>query len=250
MRRAAVQALRTARCAPVRRSSIPRNLAITLISNSLGHRTVSSSSARNHGVSQILQSSMYFRSFSVAAIVSLFASGVYYFKGEPAPGTTSVVNSTSPTDGGPRHSLNQPTGASAPVGISPTSTPVSSSAVDEASTPPTQRKALVVEDDQFYTHNIADDAPLSKDTGAQGQQQLEMLTPEQATEKLRRTEESYFVGRGRGVIRYDVVQIPSNNPIEDDHAEKIVEVPQSVTPGQDGLQSSDWMFWGVFDGHR
>ncbi len=193
---------------------------------------------------------MYFRSFSVAAIVSLFASGVYYFKGEPALETASLVNSTSSADGGPRQSLNQPIGAAVPVGISSPSTHVPSPAVEEASTSPTQRKTLVVEDDQFYTHDIADDAPLSKDTGAQGQQQLEMLTPEQATEKLRRTEESYFVGRGRGVIRYDVVQIPSNNPIEDDHAEKIVDVPQSVTPGQDGLQSSDWMFWGVFDGHR
>jgi len=247
MRRAAVQALRTARYAPVRRSFIPRNLPVTSIGNVLGQRTVSSSSARNHGVSQVLQSSMYFRSFSVAAIVSLFASGVYYFKGESAPEIASLANSTSSAVGGPSHPL---IGASVPVGISSTSAHVPSPVVDEAAAPPTQRKALVVEDDQFYTHDISDDAPLSKETGAQGQQQLEMLTPEQATEKLRRTEESYLVGRGRGVIRYDVVQIPSNNPIEDDHAEKIVEVPQSVTPGQDGLQSSDWMFWGVFDGHR
>lgn len=193
---------------------------------------------------------MYFRSFSVAAIVSLFASGVYYFNGESAPDAVSLVNSTNSTDGGPRQSLNQPIGASVPVGISSATPHISTPPVEEASPPPTSRKALVVEDDQFYTHDIADDAPLSKDTGAQGQQQLEMLTPEQATEKLRRTEESYFVGRGRGVIRYDVVQVPSNNPIEDDHAEKIVEVPGSVTPGHDGLQSSDWMFWGVFDGHR
>lgn len=193
---------------------------------------------------------MYFRSFSVAAIVSLFASGVYYFNSDSAPDTVSLVSSTNSTGGGPRQSLNQPIGASVPVGISSATTHISTPAVEEASPPPTQRKALVVENDQFYTHDIADDAPLSKDTGAQGQQQLEMLTPEQATEKLRRTEESYLVGRGRGVIRYDVVQIPSNNPIEDDHAEKIVEVPQPVTPGQDGLQSSDWMFWGVFDGHR
>ena len=76
-----------------------------------------------------------------------------------------------------------------------------------------------------------------------------MLTPEQATQKLRRNEESYLIGRGRGVIRYDVVQIPSNDPIEDDHAEKIVEVPQSVAATGDGAPSSDWMFWGVFDGH-
>ena len=67
-----------------------------------------------------------------------------------------------------------------------------------------------------------------------------MLSTEQASAKLRQNEESYFVGRGQGVVRYDVVQIPSNDPIEDDHSEKIVEMPE---------QSSDWMFWGVYDGH-
>ncbi|SLM40848.1 pyruvate dehydrogenase phosphatase [Lasallia pustulata] len=76
-----------------------------------------------------------------------------------------------------------------------------------------------------------------------------MLTPDQATQTIRRNEESYLVGRGRGVVRYDVVQLPSNNPIEDDHAERIVEVPQTVAATEDGTSSSDWMFWGVFDGH-
>ena len=53
----------------------------------------------------------------------------------------------------------------------------------------------------------------------------------------------------RGVVRYDVVQIPSNDPIEDDHSEKIIEVPQTVAAPEEGQSSSDWMFWGVFDGH-
>ena len=195
---------------------------------------------------------MYFRSFSVAAIVSLFASGVYYYKGESAPDAAASVNSNSASlsHGGSHSSLTQSVGTSLPIDVGLTSAQTSSTVVDQPSAPVTQRKALVVEDDQFYTRDISDDAPLSKETGSQGQQQLEMLTPEQVTEKLRRTEESFLVGRGRGVIRYDVVQLPSNNPIEDDHAEKIVEVPQSVTPGQDGSESSDWMFWGVFDGHR
>jgi pyruvate dehydrogenase phosphatase len=85
-----------------------------------------------------------------------------------------------------------------------------------------------------------------------GEKVVEMLTPEQATAKLRRNEESYLVGRGKGVWRYDVVQIPSNDPIEDDHAEKIIEVPPTVAPVEEGQDagSSDWMFWGVFDGHR
>lgn len=111
-------------------------------------------------------------------------------------------------------------------------------------------RTLVVDGDQFYIAEIQEDQPLSKEVEPQNHQVLGMLSPEQATQKLRRSEESYLVGRGRGVVRYDTVQLPSNNPIEDDHREKIVEVPQSVTPAQNGLSSSDWMFWGVFDGHR
>jgi pyruvate dehydrogenase phosphatase len=75
-----------------------------------------------------------------------------------------------------------------------------------------------------------------------------MLTPEQATEKLRKNEESYLVNRGKGVVRYDIVQVPSNSPIEDDHAEKIVEVSSSTAANTNG-EPNDWMFWAVFDGH-
>jgi len=106
----------------------------------------------------------------------------------------------------------------------------------------------VVEQGQLYTGTITGEGPLSKETDDYGRKVLEMMTPEQATERLRKNEESWLVGRGRGVVRYDVVQIPSNDPIEDDHAEKIVEVPGSAGIEKDG--GSDWMFWGVFDGHR
>lgn len=111
------------------------------------------------------------------------------------------------------------------------------------------RKALVVDNDQFFTGRIVGDEPLAKNTDDQGRKILEMLNPDQATERLRRNEQSYLVGRGKGVVRYDVVQLPSNDPIEDDHAEKIVEVPSSVAATDNGAPSSDWMFWGVFDGH-
>jgi len=106
----------------------------------------------------------------------------------------------------------------------------------------------VVEQGQLYSGTITGEGPLSKDTDDYGRKILEMLTPEQATAKLRRNEESWLVGRGKGVVRYDVVQIPSNDPIEDDHAEKIIEVPNTVA-ATEGTSSSDWMFWGVFDGH-
>jgi pyruvate dehydrogenase phosphatase len=97
----------------------------------------------------------------------------------------------------------------------------------------------------LYTGAIIGDGPISKDTDDSGRKVLEMMSPDQVTQKLRKNEESYIVGRGQGVVRYDVVQIPSNDPIEDDHAEKIIEVP-STSPES---QPSDWMFWGVFDGH-
>lgn len=111
------------------------------------------------------------------------------------------------------------------------------------------RKALVVDNDQFYTGQIVGEGPLAKDTDDRGRKVLEMMNHEQATERLRKNEQSYLVGRGRGVVRYDVVQLPSNDPIEDDHAEKIVEVPSSVAATDNNAPSSDWMFWGVFDGH-
>jgi pyruvate dehydrogenase phosphatase len=115
--------------------------------------------------------------------------------------------------------------------------------------PEAVRKALIVEQGQLFTASIPADQPISKETDYSGRKVLEMLTPEQASAKLRTNEESYLVGRGEGVVRYDVVQIPSNDPIEDDHVEKIVEVPDTTATAEDGKARSDWMFWGVFDGH-
>lgn len=53
----------------------------------------------------------------------------------------------------------------------------------------------------------------------------------------------------RGVEFTKITPVPSNDPIEDDHAEKIIEVPQNLAATDKGATSSDWMFWGVFDGH-
>lgn len=121
--------------------------------------------------------------------------------------------------------------------------------VHDADVPEAVRKALIVEQGQLFTAQIPADQPISKETDASGRKLLEMLTPDQASLKLRTNEESYLVGRGEGVVRYDVVQIPSNDPIEDDHVEKIVEVPSTTAGSEDGKARSDWMFWGVFDGH-
>ncbi|KAI1005522.1 Protein phosphatase 2C [Podosphaera aphanis] len=112
------------------------------------------------------------------------------------------------------------------------------------------RKAVVVGPDTLYTSVIEGNEPISKETDESGTKTLEMMTPDQATQKLRRNQQSFFVGRGKGVIRYDIVQVPSNDPIEDDHSEKIIEMPHpSADTSAVPNPASDWMFWGVYDGH-
>lgn len=151
---------------------------------------------------------------------------------------------------GPQHLLRQAEPRTQTRQLSSTST-IASHATNPApvTSGSSDRKALVVDNDQFYTGAIVGDGPLAKDTDDYGRKVLEMMNPTQATERLRKNEESFLVGRGRGVVRYDVVQLPSNDPIEDDHAEKIVEVPNTVAATEGDSPSSDWMFWGVFDGH-
>lgn len=166
---------------------------------------------------------MYIRRFSVALLSGLVGYGAWYtYKGQVGDAVGSAQQaqafSTSAVTYGP-----QPTGQEV------------------------ERKALIVGPDELYTGAIVGNEPISKDTDESGRKVLEMLTPEQATQKLRRNEESYLVGRGQGVVRYDVVQIPSNDPIEDDHVEKIIELPTALAAAQN--TKSDWMFWGVFDGH-
>lgn len=74
-----------------------------------------------------------------------------------------------------------------------------------------------------------------------------LLNPAQVSARLRGREESFIIDRGNGVLRYDFAQLPSNNPIEDDHSEKIIGVP--LVTADDHEYSTDWHFWGLFDGH-
>jgi pyruvate dehydrogenase phosphatase len=78
-------------------------------------------------------------------------------------------------------------------------------------------------------------------------QSIKMLSPAQVTSWLRENEESYFVDRGRGVVRYDISQLPSNSPIEDDRSEQVIQVPLLTETGE--RIASDWSFWGLYDGH-
>ena len=194
---------------------------------------------------QVLHSALLFRNFSLALVSTLIASGAYFaFRGRPSSEAGALSNGTVPTN------TSSILGSINPAHAYSTSsqTPLNGLTAEEAAE--STRRALVVENDQFYTGDILGDEPLSKNIEESGRMVLEMLTPEQATHKLRQFEASYLVGRGKGVVRYDVVQLGSNNPIEDDHSEKIIEVPETASVAQDGSPISDWMFWGVFDGHR
>ncbi|CAN3353000.1 [Pyruvate dehydrogenase [acetyl-transferring]]-phosphatase 1, mitochondrial [Diutina catenulata] len=88
----------------------------------------------------------------------------------------------------------------------------------------------------------------SQSISAQQQKQgVFLLNEDQVSAKLRQFEESYFVKRGRGVTRYDICQLASNSPIEDDRSEEIVQVP--ILQDNNIKTTTDWMFFGVFDGH-
>lgn len=210
-----MRASRTARLTATRSLAIRAPSAFQASNHLLGARLSSS-----QPTTPAVRSSMYIRRFSVALASSLVGYGAWYtYKGNG----TDVINGPQAYSGS--RTLSTDAGAATE----------------------TSRKAVVVGPDSLYTGEISGEGPISKDTDESGRKILEMLTPDQATQKLRRNEESYFVGRGKGVVRYDVVQIPSNDPIEDDHSEKIIELPQSLTPVSES--TPDWMFWGVFDGH-
>ena len=241
MRRAAVQAVRVARRSPIRRFVGSKN-PFNVIANGLNLRPAAS--VRRYSTTPTpLHSSMHFRNFSFI-LTSLIAGGAYYaYTGE---GAKQLRNRT---DAGDSVSVQQTSPLSTTPNAFAEATDQPHHLSTAAATAESNRRALVVDNDQFYTGAIVGNEPLSKDTDDFGRKVLEMMTPAQATERLRKNEESLLVGRGKGVVRYDIVQLPSNDPIEDDHAEKIVEVPSTVAATESGAPNSDWMFWGVFDGH-
>jgi pyruvate dehydrogenase phosphatase len=231
MHRAALQAFRLARRPLHKRITQTREFLFGPSDHAFNFRSLTYS--RNRTFPHLLTSSMHFGRVSAALVSTLVASGAWYaYRGTQTSSDTVPANLGRNTASGPQDS------------------PVASleSGAAEASDRP--RQALVVDKGDVYASEIPGNAPLSKETDDYGRKILEMMTPEQATQKLRRNEESWLVGRGKGVVRYDVVQLPSNDPIEDDHAERTIEVPSSVTVPAEGSSNSDWMFWGVFDGHR
>lgn len=112
---------------------------------------------------------------------------------------------------------------------------------------PNKGVSAIGEDKRFYsttTNSVNQDFSLGHQLLKQG---VFLLNDEQVSNKLRQFEESYNVHRGKGVLRYDICQLPSNSPIEDDRAEEIVQVP--ILQDNNIKTSTDWMFFGVFDGH-
>lgn len=239
MRRAAVQAIRT-----TRRPSLRKYLKSRLHTPHNDNAVISIRSLSSHRrreqrpvlLTSSALSSMYFRRFGLALVGSAGAISAFYaYQGQRDSSTNMQARAG-------KQALNSRDVYSTHPGATP-----SKATAEDAAT--AARRALVVGNGELYTGTITGDGPLSKETDDYGRKVLEMLDPDQVTAKLRRNEESYLVNRGKGVVRYDVVQLPSNDPIEDDHAEKIVEVPPSLVPSTTGEESSDWMFWGVFDGH-
>ncbi|KAJ5948513.1 hypothetical protein N7454_001820 [Penicillium verhagenii] len=223
MRRAIVQALRTARRTPVCKVAGRRPSPLSFTHNQVRGLRPYSGGRRPSYTPVALQSSMHFRKFSLAVISTAVASGAWYaYQGDGAQSLATQVRGFA-------------------------SSAIASAHAEGPSNPP--RRGLLVNNEQFYTTTISEDQPLSKTTDDSERRMLNMLTPEQATEQLRKHEESYLVNRGKGVVRYDISQVPSNSPIEDDHAEMIVEVPSTLAANQNGEATSDWSFWAVFDGH-
>ncbi|KAK5733150.1 [Pyruvate dehydrogenase [acetyl-transferring]]-phosphatase 1, mitochondrial [Elasticomyces elasticus] len=241
MRRAIIQNLRTFR-RPNPRKAL-KQLRITSPYNASFQRSI----ANRTPPSQLQQSMRFTRRVSTPiALVGVGAAAYYVYQQQ---GTSASTPEAIPTVSGTSVGSSRGYSTSASPQAHATPSGQSVDALGSSDLPEAVRKALIVDQGQLYTAQIPADQPISKETDSSGRKVLEMLTPEQANAKLRRNEESYLVGRGEGVVRYDVVQIPSNDPIEDDHVEKIVEVPDTIAAADAGKARSDWMFWGVFDGH-
>lgn len=220
----AAHASRAVRRTPVWKVAGKRPSALSICNTSVQSLRHYSAGRRPSFLPAALQTSMHLRNFSVAVISTAVASGAWY----ACNGDAKVQSLATHIRGFASSAIN------------------SAHAEDPSDT---TRRALLVSNDQFYTATLSGDQPLAKTTDDSDRRVLNMLTPEQATEKLRKNEESYLVNRGKGVVRYDIVQVPSNSPIEDDHAELIVEVPSDVAGNTNGDPNSDWNFWAVFDGH-
>lgn len=73
-----------------------------------------------------------------------------------------------------------------------------------------------------------------------------LLSDSEINTKLRAHQQSYFVNHGTGIYRYDISQLPSNNPIEDNHSEQIIQLKSDTKISEN---NNDLYFFGIYDGH-
>ncbi|EDK44925.1 hypothetical protein LELG_03104 [Lodderomyces elongisporus NRRL YB-4239] len=109
------------------------------------------------------------------------------------------------------------------------------------------RPPQLLDDKKFFSTSTSSMHQQNSISHQQHKEGIFLLNDEQVDTKLRQYEESYYVNRGKGVTRYDICQLPSNSPIEDDRAEEIIQVP--ILQDNNIKTTTDWMFFGVFDGH-
>ena len=74
-----------------------------------------------------------------------------------------------------------------------------------------------------------------------------LLSDKEVNARLRANQQSYLVNKGTGIYRYDISQLPSNNPIEDNHSEQILQLKSSSSSENDN--PNDLYFFGIYDGH-
>lgn len=75
-----------------------------------------------------------------------------------------------------------------------------------------------------------------------GKELVTLFSDEEVNQTLRACQQSYMVNHGTGIYRYDISQLPSNNPIEDNHSEQILQLNHDQ-------KDDDLYFFGIYDGH-
>lgn len=87
-------------------------------------------------------------------------------------------------------------------------------------------------------------------TDGSNKDSLLLLSDNEVNIKLHNLEASSLVNRAKGIIRYDISQLPSNHPIEDNHVEQIITTPsKNGTSSGNNVSENDLYFFGIFDGH-
>lgn len=228
-------------------------------------RATSTSSSAGSSKSQIPNKNKFFRKRNVALVSGVIIVGSYisfnqsyYYNldtvspplGNATPAQSNLFpvgkGITLPLAGQVSPSLPSSStgGQSNAPGIVATPVPGANAQTSGASTG--AAATGLVEDKKYYSTstNSMNQNSIGSDQHKEG---VFLLNEEQVSNKLRQYEESYHVNRGKGVTRYDICQLPLNSPIEDDRAEEIVQVP--IIQDNNVKTSTDWMFFGIFDGH-